>query len=840
MTRAIRLLHLRRLRRQPLRSALALVAISAGISMTVAVAVARTSFHRSLASFRTDLTGAATLQVTGPIGRGGLDDRVVTRVAAVPGVRTAAPVIVAVTQVAATDGRDLLVAAVGADCRSLALFDGAPTCDPTAIARARDTDPPLVSAVLARRVGDQAVLRTDVGDRSLRHAPRIEALDRINAGMVAVYPLPVAQRLFGRPGAIDSVLVVPAPGVDDEVLRDRLVAAVGSHNVVTSSTAYSSGSAAPTLLPFLLLLSLFGLTVGGQLVYNVMTLSLEERRRELAVTSALGGTPRLVVGGVLAEAALLGLAGGALGVLLGIAAARPFIDNLSRFTEIEAGLHLRTHLSGSVVALGLGLGALAAMAAALLPARRAARLDVAGELAERDRHTEAQPATSIRRLALWGGIVVAGTLTGWAGQRDGSIERWQPAAALAGLVVGSNAIFRLPSLLAPPLFRGAARRARRASGPSRVALTNLVAEPRRTGAVLTAVAAAVGTATVLGSLLPAMRVGAGDLAEHTAAGRVWVSTLRPNNTTNIDAKLTPAQIERLARLPGVDRVERTYDAFIEHPRLGRVGLASGDGRPTVFPVLRGVGQATAARHGRVMIGPGLARVEGLRPGDRFTVPGRRGDVTLTVGGIWAAPDYLGRSITLPLPLFHRIAGERPATVVLLVPRAGTRPDELAARVRAAGLDDRLLAYAPDELATELAQDFRTFLAPFWVLQRGLLGVSFMATVSTLLLAAIQRRREHGLLAALGMPPGDLGRMVLAEAGMIGLAGTALGGLAGASTLRLFSFAAPVVTGLTIPYRFDPAPLAIYGVLATACVLAGAALPAWRTSRLDPVVALRYE
>jgi len=54
------------------------------------------------------------------------------------------------------------VLALGLDCRVESLL-GPVGCSPEAMARARDTDPPLVSAILARRLGPRGVIRTDVG-----------------------------------------------------------------------------------------------------------------------------------------------------------------------------------------------------------------------------------------------------------------------------------------------------------------------------------------------------------------------------------------------------------------------------------------------------------------------------------------------------------------------------------------------------------------------------------------------------------------------------------------------------------------------------------------------------
>src|SRR5207248_10935965 len=130
---------------------------------------------------------------------------------------------------------------------------------------------------------------------------------------------------------------------------------VGEQNEVVLAGDESSafGFVANQLLPILLLISLIGLAVGAQLVFNTMTLSLEERRRGLAIEAALGGTPRAVLFGVLGEAAVLGLAGGALGIGMGLLAARPFVGTISHYAEQTAGIHLSVHTTVGNAIVGL-------------------------------------------------------------------------------------------------------------------------------------------------------------------------------------------------------------------------------------------------------------------------------------------------------------------------------------------------------------------------------------------------------------------------------------------------------------------------------------------------------
>jgi predicted lysophospholipase L1 biosynthesis ABC-type transport system permease subunit len=436
--------------------------------------------------------------------------------------------------------------------------------------------------------------------------------------------------------------------------------------------------------------------------------------------------------------------------------------------------------------------------------------------------------------------VVVGLSLAVAGSRDGGIEQWQPNVLTVGVLMAWLCSFALAPALAPFAVRWIERVPWLQRGPARVAVANLATETRRTSTVLTANGAGVGMAFTLGSIFPGMAESAHELTLDSAGGRVSVSTLAPNNTAVIDAKVPPDVEAALSRLPAVARIEHEYFASFDHPDAGFMALTTTDGETSHFEVLRGLGGKEALAAGKVMIGPAFARELDLGPGDDFELPGRFGPVAFVVGGIWQDPDSIGKSITMPPDLFARVVGIRPSTRLLAVPQPGVSPEQLAETIRTAQLAPNLKVHDPEQLGGEFAKDFSTFLDPFWLLARGLLVVAFIATASTLLLAGVKRRAEHGLLAAVGMPPGDLARMVLVEAGLFGVLGTACGVVGGTIGLVAFSLGSTALSGLTIPFHFAIAPLLLYGFIATAFVLLGAGLPAWRTSRLDPVVALRYE
>jgi putative ABC transport system permease protein len=185
-----------------------------------------------------------------------------------------------------------------------------------------------------------------------------------------------------------------------------------------------------------------------------------------------------------------------------------------------------------------------------------------------------------------------------------------------------------------------------------------------------------------------------------------------------------------------------------------------------------------------------------------------------------------------------LTGPRPSGFVLLVPTPGVTVEELAGRVRDAHISDRLRVMTPHELGADFSHEFMQIASPFDALRFGLVAVALVATASTLVLAAVQRRRDNATLAALGMAPGDLARATVIETVITALAVTVVATVCGQFALVNFTWASALLTGLAIPYRFSVVPVATAGLVITLIALVGAVLPAWRTARTNVMDALR--
>lgn len=117
---------------------------------------------------------------------------------------------------------------------------------------------------------------------------------------------------------------------------------------------------------FLPLVAAVALLAGAIVAASVSLLSVSERTGELGLRRALGARPRDLAAQLLVETAVTTSAGGLAGAALGIGATAGVVRHL----------HLAGGVSWAAVVLGLALAAATGLAAGVLPARRAARLQI--------------------------------------------------------------------------------------------------------------------------------------------------------------------------------------------------------------------------------------------------------------------------------------------------------------------------------------------------------------------------------------------------------------------------------------------------------------------------------
>ncbi|HWF75469.1 MAG TPA: FtsX-like permease family protein, partial [Solirubrobacteraceae bacterium] len=225
-------------------------------------------------------------------------------------------------------------------------------------------------------VGDRIPMTTETG---LRRIVTVRGI-YLDQAMLQGFVLPIStfDRVFHQP-RLQAVFVKLAPGTDKEAAGQVLTRALAPFpGVVARSTAQVKSVLAGHVNSVLALFyALLALVVGMALlgIVNTLSLSLHERTRELGMLRALGMTPEQTRVLIRDESIITAALGAIAGVILGVLLA--WIVTLALAGDGVVFAVPVLQVLGLLV-----LGLLAGVAASVLPARRAVRLDVLTAIAQ--------------------------------------------------------------------------------------------------------------------------------------------------------------------------------------------------------------------------------------------------------------------------------------------------------------------------------------------------------------------------------------------------------------------------------------------------------------------------
>ena len=260
----------------------------------------------------------------------------------------------------------------------------------------------------------------------------------------------------------------------------------------------------------------------------------------------------------------------------------------------------------------------------------------------------------------------------------------------------------------------------------------------------------------------------------------------------------------------------------------------------------------------IVIGAALARNLRIQLGDELTLLGSGRDgsfaaaVVNVVGIFNSGLAEIDRSITeVPLAFFQDMffmdgAGHQ---VVINAPAIDAVPALVSQVGELLPAGDDLVLHDWDALQPGLKQAIRADMSSAFFMYGILVILVAFSVLNTQLMSVLERTHEFGIVMALGLTPGRLGRLVLLETAIMGLLGLAIGVLLGALLtfyLGVNGFAYPGMEELAakfnLPARFYPQlslPTLMAGpVVVFVFTILSALYPALRLHRLHPVEAMR--
>lgn len=652
---------------------------------------------------------------------------------------------------------------------------------------------------------------------------------------VALFHLPVAQRLLDITDGVSEVLVV-ADDTTATSLRQQLTETLGSSYAITTSqdTAAASAAAAKEQLGFLriilIVLAVTALLVGSFLIANTFSITVSQRTREFALLRAVGATGRQVQAAVLVEALVVGAVASAAGTALGIGAATGLRALTGAFgVDLPEGpltVAPRTLLAGLVI------GVVVTILAAVGPARHAARVAPVEAM-----RAATGPARVSRRRRVVGVAVAAAGL--------GLVVAIVVGAVPSLLAVGVAGLLLLAGLaLLAPVFAGRLAKVvggpiARSGLPGRFARDSTERTPRRTAA--TSVALAVGLAvvtfmTVLGGSLKASVNGAFD---EVIRGDYVIESAR----NEMLGGLSPHVYHYVSELPEVVAATRMRFGHW-HDAGATQALTAVD--PATLPQLADLdvveGELAALADGGIVITEQAARDRGLALGDELTMTfARTGDQRLPIVGLLEDEDQWAMStgFLIGLDTYATHFTEDVDATVMVQLADGVSRQQGAAAIRQVLADFPTAAVRDLEQARlHRTQQIDMILGLVTVLLLLAVLIALLGITNTLALSIVERTREVGLLRAVGMTRGQVGAMIRWEALIVAMLGAVLGiGLG-----LVFGWVAlpALASRASIEFAIPGPQLAAYLAVAAVAGLLAGILPARRAANLDVLKAIALE
>ncbi|AQH04024.1 multidrug ABC transporter substrate-binding protein (plasmid) [Burkholderia sp. KK1] len=751
------------------RALVAMLTIALGVGLGYAVQLINGAAFNEFSAAARSLSGQADLQVRG--AQPFIDENVYPRLATRAGVALASPVLEVDV---AVPGKTTPLKVLGIDVfrakRIAPDLTGVPS--PDAPLDALDQDAiflsPAALAWLGARDGASVELQSGTSPVRLRVAGGIT---RTRPGQrIAVMDIAAAQTHFRMTGKLSRVDLQLARGVDRDAFRETLRRELGGRLVVTGTSDVESRTdrLSRAYRINMNVLALVALFTGAFLVFSTQAAGVVRRRAQFAMLRVLGMTRASLVRQIMLEGALLGVAGGVLGIALGFAVAafalRFFGSDLGGgyFPGVEPRVAFEPVASAIFLALGIGV----ALAGTLVPALEAARARPAPALKAGSEEAAltplGKPWPALACLAAGAALTQAPPVF------DAPIAGY---VAVALLLVGGIAL--MPRVTAIVFRRAMKPR----SAVATLALARLANAPGQASIAMGGVLSSFTLIVAMAIMVTSFRVSVEDWLAHLLSADLYVRMASSGDTGGLD----PEQQRQIAGANGV-----AHAAFT---RASKLTLDAA--KPTVALIARELDAAdpgatlqmtgdalppSSWREGEtpVWASEAMADLYGYRVGERVSLPVGGAGERFVVAGIWR--DYVRQTGALQMRIgdYRRLTGDTAATDIAITLRAGSSAAQVIGSIRALPFGGALEFSEPGEIRARTLTIFDRSFAVTYLLEAVAIVIGLFGVGATFSMQTLARSREFGMLRHVGVTRAQILALLASEAGWLTLLGIAMG------------------------------------------------------------------
>ncbi|MBD9403579.1 ABC transporter permease [Comamonas sp. CMM02] len=243
--------------------------------------------------------------------------------------------------------------------------------------------------------------------------------------------------------------------------------------------------------------------------------------------------------------------------------------------------------------------------------------------------------------------------------------------------------------------------------------------------------------------------------------------------------------------------------------------------------------------GEAMIGMELASDLGVRAGDRFTLDTGRTTETLRVSALldMGVKDLNRRTVIVPLRSGQSLLGvPGGATVLDMQVRDVWQADALTQQLRAR-YDYKVESWQDNN--AQLVSALKAQTISTTVIRAVVLVVVILGIASVLVVSVVQKRREIGILRAMGTTRGQVMRVFLLQGAVVGAVGSVMGVLLSWVLVAvLTAFARSVQGGALFEIALTWQDALTAALTATCCGVLAAVIPSRSAAAMDPAQAIR--
>lgn len=637
-----------------------------------------------------------------------------------------------------------------------------------------------------------------------------------------------ARELF-TDGSHVGYIDVAGTGLPQDELRDRIAAALPDTKVQTGAevkqeTKDEVGEALSFVNYFLLAFGAIALLVGTFIIYNTFSMIVAQRLRELALLRAIGASRKQVGRSVVFEALVVGVLGSAIGLAAGVGLAYGLRALLNAF---DLGLpEGPLQVAPRTVVVALVLGIIVTVVSAYAPARRAAKVPPVAAM----REEFASTGDTLRVRTLIGAIAA---VVGVFALVVGAQSTGGGAAAIVGL--GALALVLAVLLAAPALSRpvvGALGAVfARPFGPvGRLARTNAVRNPKRTAATAFALTLGLMLVSVIGVFGASAKSSVNSLVDKGVEAD-FVLTGPQGIGVPAGAAAAAGQVNGVVEAVSLHGVAAKID---DEDVFGSALSGSPD---DVLDYTMKEGSA-AVGGTDMLVGATEADDRGWKLGSLVTLIDHDGEqTTVTVTGIFEDNPLLGPWMVSDQVYREMTPANMRAEWAVLIKAAPGADQAVMATDLAAATDPFIVVQVQDreQFKGAQGQQIDMLLSVLYGLLALAIVIAILGIVNTLALSVVERRREIGMLRAVGMQRAQVRRTIYLESVLIAVFGALVGVLLGVVFGWGFvrTLADQGLNQISVPWGQVTAMLIGSGVVGVLAAL----WPASRAARTKPLEAI---